>query len=205
MSERKRNPFSRSPCKVCRHPDRALIEQGRILGVSLDALAARHDVSRDSIHRHMVNHVDDELRASYISQVPLAELAAKAAEENLSLLEYLAIVRGLLMREAQVAALAHDRHGLATVSGRLLESLRQIGGLTGEIARLAPGTVNIGSINFIGSPAFLALHEMLLRKLAGYPEALAAVLAGLGELEAMAAADAAKPVPPMIEHAGAVA
>lgn len=205
MSERRRNPFAKSRCQVCASKDRTLIERSRLAGVSLDAVSERYGVSRDSVYRHCRDHIDDALRASLIAEIPLRELAERASAEGLSLLDYLALIRGTLTNEFQLAASLHDRNGTAILAGRLLETVRQMAQLTGELTRLAPNTVNIGSINFIGSPAFLALHEMLLRKLAGYPEALAAVLAGLGELEAMAAADAAKPVPPMIEHAGAVA
>jgi hypothetical protein len=191
---RKPSPFKRSTCTICRHHDRALIEASRIAGCSLDAVAAKYEASRDAIARHMANHVSDDDRAQYLAEQPLKELAERAAKENLSLLEYLALVRSLLMQETQLAALCHDRHGLASVSGRLLETLKAIGSLTGEIARLAPGTVINNTAVFVGSPAFAALHEMLLLRLSGYPEALAAVLEGLREL----AAQDAPALPPAI-------
>lgn len=184
---RKRRSIHSTTCKVCRHPDRALIEATRVAGASLDKVAARYAISRDSLKRHMANHVTDDVKAQHLAHAPLAELAERAAAESLSLLQYLAITRSLLMQETQLAASVHDRHGLSAVSGRLLETLKQIGTLTGEIQRLSPShlTVNNTAL-FIQSPAFAALHEMLIKQLQGYPDALAAVLEGLREIEARA-------------------
>jgi hypothetical protein len=171
-------------CQVCQHRDRALIEATRMAGASLDNIASKYGVHRDSLWRHMRRHVSDEQKAAYISDVPLRELAAKAAEESLSLLDYLALIRATLMQQFQLAAVVDDRNGTALMASRLLETLRQIGNLTGEMARLAPGMTINNTAVFINSPQFAELHSMLIRKLRGYPEALAAVLGGQRELEA---------------------
>src|SRR5260221_13622807 len=89
---RKRTSLRKGPvCLICRHEHRVLIESTRIAGASLDNISAKYGVSRDSIFRHMKRHVPDDLRAEYLAAVPLAELAAKAATEGVSLLGYFSI------------------------------------------------------------------------------------------------------------------
>ncbi|MDB5553199.1 MAG: hypothetical protein JWL86_3183 [Rhizobium sp.] len=175
-------------CSICTHPNRPLIESARIAGLSLDAVAAKYGAHRDAVWRHMTRHVTDDIRAQYLAEIPLAELAElaeRARKENLSLLDYLSLIRSILMQEAQLAAAVHDRHGLSAISGRLTEVLKQIGTLTGELVRMAPATTtNITNAIFVNSPAFTALNEMLISRLARHPDALAAVLEGLRELEA---------------------
>ena len=89
-------------CLVCQHKDRVRLEASRIAGVSLDNLARKFAVSRDSIFRHMRDHVDDDLRAQYLLEVPIRDLAEAAAAENVSVLEYLSIVRATLLRQLGV-------------------------------------------------------------------------------------------------------
>jgi hypothetical protein len=73
-----------------------LIEQTRVAGASLDTIAAKYQVSRDSLHRHMHRHVSEDLRAEYLAGVPIRELAKRAGEEGLSVLDYLSLVRATL-------------------------------------------------------------------------------------------------------------
>jgi hypothetical protein len=46
-----RKLVTKKRCIVCGHPDRVLIEAARVAGCSLDTIAAKHSISRDSIHR----------------------------------------------------------------------------------------------------------------------------------------------------------
>jgi hypothetical protein len=187
-------------CTVCTHKDRARIEASRVAGVSLDNLAKKFGLGRDSIHRHMKSHVDDDLRASYIAETPIRDLAEAAASEGVSVLEYLSIVRAVLMTQFQLAASCNDKNGTAVLAGRLTEVLREIGRLTGEILR-APAVQNVtNTVNFINSPVFVDLQTMLIKRLARHPDAMAAVVEGLRELEARSARPIAGPV---IEHEGA--
>jgi hypothetical protein len=175
------------PCLICQHPDRALIEAAKVTGISGDIVAERYNVSRDSLYRHMRNHVSEEDRASYLSGAPLKELAEKASQEGVSLLGYLSIVRGTLMTQFQLAASLNDRHATATISRALLECLREIGKLTGELLNSSPITsITNNYFAFINSPAFTELQGMLVQALADEPGALQKVLAGLDALEAKA-------------------
>lgn len=190
-----KTPFQRSKCLVCNHKDRTLIEQSRLSGLSLDALAGKYAVSRDSIHRHCRDHIDDELRASLIAAIPLKELAERATAEGLSLLDYLALIRGTLTTEFQLAASLHDRNGTAILAGRLLQTVQQMSVLTGELARINPAlNVTNNTAIFVQSPAFHKLHELLLKELRDYPEVLSRLLDGLRALDVDAV-----PLPPMIE------
>ena len=184
-------------CTVCRHPDRTRIEATRVAGASLDAIAAKFAISRDALHRHMHKHVPEDVRLQYITEVPIKELAQRAANEGVGLLDYFAIMRGVLLQQFQLAASVNDKNGTAVLAGRLTEVLREIGKITGELMR-SPAVQNItNTVNFINSPIFTDLQTMLIRRLAGHPDAMAAVVEGLRELESRSAP---RPAAPLIEH-----
>jgi transposase-like protein len=173
-----------SQCACCSHPERARLELARVGGASLDAVAAQFGVSRDSVHRHFKAHVTDKRRAELMAgPAQVEKLAVAAAKESKSLLEQLTIVRSVLFRQFLNAAEAGDRPGVANVAGRLLESLRELGKLTGELRQLSGVTVH-NTLNLVTSPQFLALQDGLLRVARAHPEAKAdivAVLRGLDE------------------------
>jgi hypothetical protein len=193
-------------CTVCRHAERARIELLRLAGVSLDNLASQFGVKRDAVHRHMAKHVSDADKAAYLADIPLDQLKARAADEGVSLLDFLRIVRATLIRRFQIAAEAGDNHATASLAGRLNETLALIGKLTGEIARLVPGmTVNNNTMVLIESPAFAELQGRLLKALAPFPDARAAVVAALASFDAEEASTRALGRPSeqarVIEHA----
>src|ERR1700732_2903263 len=103
-----RKLITKARCRVCNHVDRALIGFARVAGCSLDTIAAKHGISRDAIWRHM-KHVDDATRADYLAGIPMKDLAAKAAEEGVSVLQYFSIIRATLMTQFQMAASLNDR------------------------------------------------------------------------------------------------
>jgi len=112
----------------------------RLSGIGLDAIGSQFDVSRDSIWRHMRDHVTEGDKAAYLAEVPLSEMLARAADEGVSLLDFYKIVRGTLMKQFQLAASVNDRKGVAALAGKLNETLNLIGNITGEMLRLSPGT-----------------------------------------------------------------
>jgi hypothetical protein len=186
---RHRLPKKKGPaCTVCKHEHRALIEATRIAGASLDTISAKYGVSRDAVHRHMANHVDDDVRAEYLAAVPLKELAAKAAAEGLSVLEYLSLIRSTLVRQMQLASSVNDRNGVATVARTLNETLRQIGAITGEMGALAARNINITNNVAVlhEHPEFVRLRSGLMRALAPFPDARAAAVEALRSLDAEA-------------------
>jgi hypothetical protein len=201
MRQRRFHSRKGPPCSVCVHRDRALIESSRVAGVSLDNVSRKFAVSRDAVHRHMKAHVTEDQRAQYILEAPIKDLASAAAAEGVSLLEYLHLIRSVLLQEFQLAAACHDKNATAILAGRLTEVLNAIGKLTGEILR-APAVANVINNNTINvnSPVFLDLQQMLIKRLAGHPEAMAAVVEGLRELEGRSAVS--QPAPLVIEHRG---
>jgi len=197
----RRRKRTSTACTICRHEHRTLIESTRLAGASLDTIAAKYSVSRDAVHRHMHAHVSDDLRAELLAAVPLEQLAAEAAREGLTVLQYLSLTRGILVKQLQLASSVNDHHATAALAGRLNETNRLIGVITGEMGDLAARNINItatNNVSFVNSPVFADLQQMLIRRLAGHPEAMAAVVEGLRELESRSAPHQAPPL--TIEH-----
>lgn len=163
----------------------------RLAGASGDSIAERFGLKRDAVFRHMIKHVSEETKAALMADVPLKELAERAAAEGVSLLDYLQIIRGTVMGQMLGAASVNDRYGTAALAGKALDVLKETGKLTGELMRSAPITniTNNSYVAFLSSPAFNRLEQMLLQRLSPHPEALQAVLAGLAELDDLQQAD----------------
>jgi hypothetical protein len=100
--------ITNSRCTVCNHPQRHAIEMAYVAGASLEAIATKfatesYPLHRASVHRNCRDHLDETLRASILADVPLAELAARAAKEGLSLIEYFSLVRSTVVQQMLVA------------------------------------------------------------------------------------------------------
>jgi hypothetical protein len=170
-------------CIVCSHPDRVLIEAARVAGCSLDTIAAKNGISRDAIFRHMKNHVDDATRADYLAAVPMKDLASRAAEEGVSVLEYFSIIRGILMQQFQLANSLNDRSAVSTLAGRLTECLRAIGSISGEMSNMAINHLTVNNTTILNSPIFANIQASMLHALAPYSEARAAVVTALRQMD----------------------
>jgi hypothetical protein len=196
----KRKIVKAARCLVCNHPDRSLIEHARVAGCSLDTLSAKYSVSRDAIWRHFRNHLSDEQRADILASVPMSELAAKAAAEGTSVLEYFSIIRGILMQRFQLAASVGDNNAAGALAGRLTEVLREIGRATGQLGSMASSNLTINNTTIVNSPIFATLQANLMTALAPYPEARAAVVAALERMDQPATEMKVINVPKTIEH-----
>jgi hypothetical protein len=160
-------------------------------GATREAVARRFGISPYSAWRHWNNHVhEDDKQALAGSPATLANLAELAAKESMSVLEYLAIFRCRLFRALEATSSANDNPGINRTVQTLLQVMDRIGDLTGEIAR-APGglTVNVNSGNttntlVMADPLIVRLQSVLLRALAPFPDARAAVIKMLSQLEA---------------------
>jgi len=171
-------------CQVCKHPDRVRIELHKLSGASLDKVVMKFpDIHRDALHRHMKSHLGADERQALIAEIPIRELAKRAAEEGGSVLDHLTVIRNVVMRALLGAAESSDRVGTASLAGRAVEVLNALGKLTGEIASIAAVTNIQNNLNIFQAPDFCALETMLVQRLQPYPDALAAVLDGLRELE----------------------
>jgi hypothetical protein len=179
-------------CSVCSHPERWRIDLLRAGGTSAESLGEKYGLSKDAILRHWNNHVTPEAKASYLAgPAQMAELHAKAAAEGDSVLDYLKIVRTMLMSSMAACAEAGDSRGVAVVANALTTTLERIGKLTGEISQIASSLTINNNVAIVNSPAFAKVQAAILRALAPHSAARAAVVEALRELDAESAGDLA--------------
>jgi hypothetical protein len=188
-------------CSICQHPKRHEIEALRAAGCSLDSIASKCGAHRDAIWRHWTKHVTNDVKSQYLADIPIAEVAERAAKEGGSLLSYLSLVRTTIFNQMMIAASTNDGFRVATLAGRAIEALKEIGKLTGELSQLSSLHVSTTNIAYVNSPAFARLEEMLLDRLRAYPDALRAVVEGLRSLEDSEGAPdgEGRPGPPLLD------
>jgi hypothetical protein len=187
----KARPARPGQCAVCTHPDRTRIEMLRVSGIPLRVIAEQFGCSKDSVHRHFVKHVSQKRRAELVAGPE--QLANAAAAESKSLLDYLSIARSILFGQFVNAAEAGDRAGVVNTAGRLLEALREIDRLTGELRQVSGISITNNTLNVFSSAEFLALQEGLLTIARRHPEAKSDIVGLLRSLDPKTAP------PPMIE------
>jgi hypothetical protein len=191
----KARPARPGKCTICTHPERTRIEMLRVSGVPLRAVSVEFDISKDALHRHFHRHVSPKRRAELVAgPAAVEQLANAAAAESKSLLDYLGIARSVLFSQFLNAAEAGDRNGLVSVADRLLESLREIGRLTGELRQVSGISIVNNSLTLIGSPEFTALSEGLLVIARAHPEARADIVALLRRVDEAPLAMPALPI-----------
>ncbi len=111
---------------------------------------------------------------------PIAEMAQRAANEGVALIDYFSIVRGIIFQQLQLCASVNNANGVAILGGRLIEVLREIGRTTGELGQLATSlTINGNVVNIQNSPVLANLQANILTALRPFPEAKSAVIAAL--------------------------
>ena len=171
-------------CTICAHSERLRIELLRAAGVSLDALAAKFDVSRDAIWRHWTHHVTVEAKGRFLAGPgDVATLAEKATAEGDSVLDYLKMVRSTLVAQLAAVTEAGDARSATYVAGQLTRTLEVYARVTGEVGQLAQ-TLNVTNVAVLGEhPEFLRVQAALLRALGPFPDARAAVVSALRELD----------------------
>ena len=116
---------------ISRHPDRLSIELGILAGRSLDSVANQYAVKRDAVWKHM-KALDPGYRATLIADVPLEQMAERAAKEGLSVLDQLAVLRQTLMHPAIDAKAAGDHHAQAALSNAAVRAIHETNRLSGE-------------------------------------------------------------------------
>jgi hypothetical protein len=178
-------------CIVCMHPKRSQIEMLRAGGATLRAIAKRfgEPLDKDNISRHFRNHVSRERRAELLAgPARVEQLANAAADESRSLLEQLQIVRAILLNQFLVSAEAGDRQGVVSLAGQLIQALRELGRVTGELRELSGVTINRNVINLFATPEFTRLQAGLLKVARAHPAARSDIVALLRSLDAAPAA-----------------
>lgn len=197
MKRRPGNPNIR--CTICVHEQRHRIELALVSGASRQAIGRKFGVSPHAAWRHGVRHITPERRAQLVAgPLKLHELADKAAEAELSLQQYLSMLRSSLFEQYLQAVEVGDRPGFTLIAGRLAEILRLEGQVNGEISKAT--NVITTNVAILSSPVMADLRTMLIERLAPFPAARAAVVAGLRELSARAT-PGAESIRPALEHA----
>ncbi len=167
-------------------------------GVSFDALSAKFGIPKTIIIRHWHENVTPEAKAAYsIGPCTLEQARERAAAEGGTVVDYFAITRSVLVGQLLKQDEANSAQGVATVAGRLVEVLRELGKISGEIVRnTAPGTTV--NVNLGAAPGFADLMQGLLQISRAHPEARAAIIALVDRLNG-SPAPASRPVA-AIEH-----
>src|SRR5262245_33441338 len=176
------------------HPDRARIEFDLARGVPVRVVARKYNVSKDSAYRYL-RKMPPQFRAAHLGNLLKAgaDLERLRVDESEGLLQNLATQRARLLL-LQDHAMDTENGGLATqISGAIHRNLELIAKLLGELASHQVRT----NISVLVTPQYLELRAALVRALAPYPDAKAAVAAVLHQLESKAAERPASP--PMIE------
>jgi len=152
-------------------------------GASRQSLAGRFSASPQALARHWTRHVPETVKAAAIAKAlrPGVEIEKLLDDENLSLLENLQRIRGVLFQQFDAAAESGDRHGVSLLSARLHDNLRLAATKTGELQAHAPKT---SITNVVLSPAYLELRGKLLLTLRHHPEAAKAVAETFRSVEA---------------------
>ncbi len=171
-------------CKICQSPDRFRVELMLVSGVGRRAIAKKFGVSADAVWRHGRLHISQEQRTQLLAgPIKLRELADRAAEEGLSLIEYTGMVRSTVLQQFFAAGEANDRSGVALLSARLAELFRLQGQFTGELASSLVTNTTVNNFHFTTDPAFRQLMMDVAEALEPYPEARRAVFARFAALE----------------------
>ena len=180
---------SEPSCRCCAHPERARIDYLIASGATRRAVAAKFNVSADSVERHARRHISDEFRAS-VRLGPFKsedELRALIAENSTSVVENLRAVQGMLSARLLIAYEAGADLALVSLTREMLRVLDMRARISRELAPPKSTVVN----NVFAIPAVMDLQATLMRTLANYPEANRAVIAALREIEERS--------PPLIE------
>ncbi len=187
-----RRKITKDRCTVCSHPERLRIETLRLSGVGGVAIAEKFGLSKSAVFRHMAEHVEPEIKAQIIADVPLSDMIEKATAEGMSVIDGLNLVRNTTMRAMLAAAAVNDFTATAAGAKRTLEALREIGRFTGELLNAAPVRNYVqNNITFSDPNTMDRMEAMLIERLSPFPGALQAVQAGLLSLST--------PTAPMID------
>src|SRR5215469_14374925 len=130
-------------CACCKHPERSRLELAIAAGVSTRAIGRKYGVHYQSVHLHSRKHMTPERRAMLVAgPLKLQQLVDRAAEQGLSILDYLTMLRTSLAELYLAAAENHDRHGAALLSARLTAVLQLMGQLNGDLQRTTATITN---------------------------------------------------------------
>ena len=183
-------------CKVCQHPDRSRIELLLAGGAGFSAVGRKFGFARpDCLIRHWRRHVSEERKVALrLGPVQSTALAARVAEESESVLDQHRAVRAGLWQAYAAAVEAGDALNVASLAGRLTDSINATARITGEIASSPLVQNNTTINNLVLMPEFARFQADLIRALARFPDAARAVAAEFARIDGARAR-------PALEHA----
>jgi len=182
-------------CALCAHPEIGRMELLLAGGASITSVSQKFKVSYHMLRRHWRGHVSDAKKSNLIlGPVQRTALAARVCEESESVLDHYRVIRSGLYQTFAAAVESGDKNGTALLAGRLIECCNAVARVTGQLAN-SP-LIGAQTNNIFISPMFAELQATLIRTLAQFPDARAAVIAAFRELEGRADAAA----PRLIEH-----
>jgi hypothetical protein len=186
MVAKKPRAIRNGRCRCCSLPagEQARLELLYCGGASKESLSKEFGVSRFAVMRHVKNHLSQRRRAELLAgPTRVHDLANAAAKESKTLLEYFGIARSVLFNQFLAAAEANDRNGVAAIAPRLLDSLRELGKIMGELRALSGITINNNVLNIGSYPAYPELEAGLLEVIRMHPQTRQDILALLAKLE----------------------
>jgi hypothetical protein len=150
-------------CTICQHPERNAMDKALVAGGNVRAMSALFRVSEDALTRHKAAHLPATLaRATGAATVSRADTL-------------LAQVDALHRRTLALLDKAEKIGDVPTA----LKAIREVRGNVELLARLAGQLQAEQTVNIIVSPEWQQVRVTILAALAPYPEARAAVVAGL--------------------------
>src|SRR6266571_5012886 len=126
-------PAPNGQCTICRHIERQRIELLLAGGASVKSVARKYGVHYHALWRHWKHVPPQRKQRLLIGPVAAAALAARVADENMSVLDHLKTVRCGLYELYDAALTAGDRNGGALLAGKLHENLHAVARITGEL------------------------------------------------------------------------
>jgi hypothetical protein len=170
---------------ICPHADVERIERLLSGGANIRSVAKKFAVPYHSLRRHWTNHVSTEARAKHIAGAELSkdELVEQVADESLGYLDHYRIARARIYQGLRIADEAKDLGHLDRLTARLHENLRDSARLTGDLQRGPLLAINQTTVNFLANPDAARAVARIVGAVAPFPEARAAVVAALRELD----------------------
>jgi len=154
-------------CAVCVHPDKDLINQRIIAGLSVRAIGEEFDLGRMAIQRHRAGHLPREmLKAKQLTEID-------QADKLLDRVEGLYDKAVIIMEKAE----SEGKYGNAVQAIKEARSNLEL------VARLIGELKSGVHVNLTYSPQWVTLRQVLVNTLEPYPEIQGKVVEALEEAE----------------------
>ncbi len=157
------------PCSICKHPQRADIDQAIAKRqTSNTEIASLFGVTEAAIRRHASNHIPPALAK--------ASQAAEVAQADTLLRE----VKALRSKAYSLLLQAEQAGDLRTA----LQGVREARGCLELLAKLEGKVSDAPVVNVLVNPEWQNVRAVIVQTLAPYPDARLAVAAALSRLDA---------------------